>query len=103
MERTTLKTAKMIMTTIKFEKFLEIAREQVIDRFNNYINIVDIIKSLQWEKKIGQEIEEKDLDELVEKELDERCSNGHFSRWTNHGYNIWHEYERTKELYLKEK
>ena len=89
------------MATIKFEKFLEIAREQVIDRFNNYINIVDIIKSLQWEKKIGQEIEEKDLDELVEEELDERCSNGHFSRWTSHGYNVWHEYVKTKEIYFK--
>ena len=89
------------MTTIKFEKFLEIAREQVIDRFNNYINIVDIIKSLQWEKKIGQEIEEKDLDELVEEELDERCSNGHFSKWTSHGYNVWHEYVKTKEIYFK--
>ena len=88
----------MIMTTIKFEKFLEIAREQVIDRFNNYINIVDIIKS---EKKIGQEIEEKDLDKLVEEELDERNSNGHFSRWNSHGYNIWHEYVKTKEIYFK--
>ena len=93
----------MIMTTIKFEKFLEIANEKVVDKWNSYINIVDIIKSLQWEKKIGQEIEEKDLDELIEKELDERCSNGHFSRWTNHGYNIWHEYERTKELYFEKK
>ena len=87
------------MATINIEKFVEIAREQVIDRFNNYINIVDIIKSLQWEKKVGQEIEGKDLDELIEKELDERCSNGHFSRWTHHGYTIWHEYEKARYYY----
>lgn len=85
------------MATINIEKFIVLAKEQVED--NNYVNIVDIVKYLQYDKKIGKEIEEKDLDELVEKELDEECSNGHFSRWTSHGCSIWHEYEDAKEYY----
>ena len=88
----------MIMATINIEKFVEVAKE-VVDNNNNYINIVDIIKSLQYDKKLQKEIEEKDLDELVEKELDEECSNGHFSRWTNHGCSIWHEYEEARYYY----
>ena len=88
----------MIMATINVNKLVEIAKE-VVDNNNNYINIVDIIKSLQYDKKLQKEIEEKDLDELVEKELDERCSNGHFSRWTHHGCAIWHEYEEARYYY----
>ena len=88
----------MIMATINIEKFIVLAKEQVED--NNYVNIVDIIKYLQDELKIAKEIEEKDLDELVEKELDDRCDNGHFSRWTNHGCAIWHEYLQVKCYYF---
>ena len=88
------------MTTINVKKFMEIANEKVVDKWNSYINIVDYLKCFQWEKKLWESVEENKLDELVEKELDERCSNGHFSRWTNHGYNIWHEYEQTKKLYF---
>ena len=87
------------MATINIEKFVEIANEQVVDKYNNYINIVDIVKSLQYDKKIGKEIEGKDLDELIEKYLDERCSNGHFSKWTHYGYAIWHEYEKARYYY----
>ena len=84
------------MATINVKKFIEVANE-VVDNWNGYINIVDLIKCFQWEK---EKVEEEKLDELIEKELDERCSNGYFSRWTSHGYNIWHEYEKTKELYF---
>ena len=88
----------MIMATINVNKLIEIAKE-VVDNSNNYVNIVDIIKYLQDELKITKEVEEKELDELVEKYLDEECSNGHFSRWTHHGVQIWHEYEDAKEYY----
>ena len=98
-ELITIKKVK-IMATINVKKFIEIANEKVVDKWNSYINIVDYLKCFQWEKKLWERVEEEKLDELVEKELDERNSNGHFSRWTNHGNNIWHEYEKTKKLYF---
>lgn len=84
------------MEKINISRFIEIAKKVVEDNYNNYINIVDIVKYLQFDRA---EVEEKELDELVEKYLDEECSNGHFSRWTHHGVQIWHEYEDAKEYY----
>ena len=85
------------MEKINISRFIEIAKKVVEDNYNNYINIVDIVKYLQFDRA---EVEEKELDELVEKYLDEECSNGHFSRWTHHGVQIWHEYEDAKCYYF---
>ena len=85
------------MATINIEKFIVLAKEQVED--NNLLNIVDLLRYFQSENLVEQVIDAEKLDELVEKELDEECSNGHFSRWTNHGCSIWHEYEEAKYYY----
>lgn len=87
----------MIMATINIEKFVEVAKEQLED--NNLLNIVDLLRYFQSENLVEQVIDAEKLDELVEKELDDRCDNGHFSRWTNHGCSIWHEYEEAKYYY----
>lgn len=85
------------MATINIEKFVEVAKEQLED--NNLLNIVDLLRYFQSENLVEQVIDAEKLDELVEKELDDRCDNGHFSRWTNHGCSIWHEYEEAKYYY----
>ena len=85
------------MEKINVKRFLQIAKKVVED--NNLLNIVDLLRYFQSENLVEQVIDAEKLDELVEKELDDRCDNGHFSRWTNHGYKIWHEYEEARYYY----